>query len=94
MGQKIHPKSLRLGIIKNWDSRWLTNKKNLPLILEEDFKIRDYLHKNLKSAGIEKTEIERLGNNINVTVTAGRPGVIIGRGGKGIEKIKQIEKKC
>jgi len=89
MGQKIHPKSLRLGIIKDWDSRWFSKKKNLPFILEEDFKIRQYLGRALKSATIEKIEIERLGSNINVTIAAARPGVIIGRGGKGAEKAKK-----
>jgi len=89
MGQKTHPKSLRLGIIKNWDSRWFAKKKNLPFILEEDFKIRQYLNRALKSATIEKIEIERLGSNINVTIAAARPGVIIGRGGKGVEKVKK-----
>ena len=88
MGQKVNPKSLRLGISKNWDSRWLVSKKNLPLTLEEDFKIRSYLSKSLKNAGLENIRIERLGSNIKVNVAAARPGVIIGRGGKGIEKVK------
>jgi len=88
MGQKVNPKSLRLGISKNWDSRWLVSKKNLPLTLEEDFKIRSYLSKSLKNAGLENIRIERLGSNIKVNIAAARPGVIIGRGGKGIEKIK------
>jgi len=88
MGQKVNPKSLRLGITKNWDSRWLVSKKNFPLTLEEDFKIRSYLTKSLKNAGLESVRIERLGSNVKVNVAAARPGVIIGRGGKGIEKAK------
>lgn len=89
MGQKSHPKALRLGLIKDWDSRWLTNSKNFPLFLEEDFKIREYLRKNLKNALIEKIDIERLGSNIKITIRAVRVGVIIGRAGKGLEKIKK-----
>lgn len=93
MGQKSHPKALRLGFVKNWDSRWLTNSKNFPFFLEEDFKIRDYLRKNLANALIDKINIERLGSNIKITIIAARVGVIIGRGGKGLEKIKkELEK--
>ena len=88
MGQKVNPKSLRLGIIKTWDSRWLVNKKNFPSMLEEDFKIRRYILKSLKTAGTANLEIERLGSNLKVTISAARPGIIIGRGGKEIEKIK------
>lgn len=88
MGQKVNPKSFRLGIIKTWDSRWLVNKKNFPSMLEEDFKIRRYILKSLKTAGIENLEIERLGSNLKVTISSARPGIIIGRGGKEIEKIK------
>jgi small subunit ribosomal protein S3 len=89
MGQKVNPKSLRLGIIKTWDSRWLVNKKNFPSMLEEDFKIRRYVLKALKTAGIENLEIERLGSNLKVTISAARPGIVIGRGGKEIERIKK-----
>lgn len=93
MGQKVHPKSFRLGINKNWSERWLTSKKTRPLILEEDLKIREFINKKLKNAYIADIEIERLENNINVIIKTARPGVIIGRGGKGVEDLKkQIEK--
>lgn len=88
MGHKISPKAFRIGIIKNWDSRWFTKMKKIPAMLEEDLKVRNYIKKLLKPAGLEKVDIERLGSNISVLISAARPGVIIGRGGKGIEKIK------
>jgi len=89
MGQKIHPKSFRLGIIKDWNARWLVTKKELPIILEEDVKIRNYLNKKLKNAYVANIEIERLENNINIIIKTARPGIIIGRGGKGVEELKK-----
>jgi len=88
MGQKINPKSLRIGIIKDWDSKWFTNKKLTPVMLEEDFKIREYLDKRLKTANVETIGIERLGTNLNVNIFTARPGMIIGRGGEEVVKIK------
>lgn len=88
MGQKINPKSLRIGIIKDWDSKWFTNKKLTPIMLEEDFKIREYLDKKLKTANVETISIERLGSNLNVNIFTARPGMIIGRGGEEVTKIK------
>jgi small subunit ribosomal protein S3 len=88
MGQKINPKSLRIGIIKDWDSKWFTNKKLTPIILEEDFKIREYLDKKLKGANVASIGIERLGTSVNINIFTARPGVIIGRGGEGVGKIK------
>jgi len=93
MGQKIHPKSFRLGINKNWSERWLASKKTRPIILEEDVKIRNFLNKKLRNALMADVEIERLENNINLIIKTARPGVIIGRGGKGIEDLKkEVEK--
>ena len=88
MGQKINPKSLRIGIIKDWDSKWFTNKKLTPIMLEEDFKIREYLDKRLKAANVETISVERLGSNLNVNIFTARPGMIIGRGGEEVTKIK------
>ncbi len=92
MSRKINPKLFRLGITKQWDSRWFPKKKTLPKILEEDFKIREFLKKKLKPAGIENIIIERLGNELSINITTARPGVIIGRGGKGIDDLtKEVD---
>jgi small subunit ribosomal protein S3 len=93
MGQKIHPKSFRLGYTKDWSAHWFVSKKNLPIILEEDVKIRKFLNNKLKTAYVSEIIIERLENNINIIIKTARPGVIIGRGGKGIEDLKkELEK--
>jgi small subunit ribosomal protein S3 len=88
MARKINPNSLRIGITKNWNSRWFPQKKHLPFVLEEDYRIREFFRKKYKNSGIERVIIKRLGNNLNVDVFTARPGLIIGRGGKGIEVIK------
>ena len=93
MGQKVKPISLRIGINKNWQSRWFY-KKNLKHFLAEDLLIREFIKKKILNAGIDKIEIERLNEQINVNVVASKPGLIIGRGGKGIEELKKkLEKK-
>jgi small subunit ribosomal protein S3 len=92
MAFKAHPKGLRLKKIEDWNSRGFY-QKNFAKNLEEDFKIRKYLEENLKE-GLERVEIERFPGKINVIINTSRPGLIIGRGGEGIEKIKdEIEKK-
>jgi small subunit ribosomal protein S3 len=92
MAFKAHPKGLRLKRIEDWNSRGFY-QKNFAKNLEEDFKIRKYLEENLKE-GLERVEIERFPGKINVIINTSRPGLIIGRGGEGIEKIKdEIEKK-
>jgi len=88
MGQKVHPISFRLGITQNWRSRWF-NKKQYQQFLKEDYYLREFLVKKLAKAGIDRIEIERLANAINITVLAARPGLIIGRGGTGIEDLKK-----
>ncbi len=93
MGQKIHPKAFRLGVTKDWSAHWLVSKKDLPIILEEDFKIRNFLNNKLRTAYISEIIIERLENNINIIIKTARPGIIIGRGGKGVEDLKkELEK--
>lgn len=93
MSHKVHPKSYRLREINDWDSRWLT-KKRTPEFLEKDFRIRIFLEKKLKEGGISKIEIEHFPRKINVIISTLRPGLIIGRGGEGVEKLKQeLEKK-
>jgi len=92
MGHEVHPKAFRIKEITDWDSRGFYKKK-LPEYLEEDFKIREFLKKRIGKLGIEKIEIERFPGKIMVIISSARPGLIIGRGGEGIEELrKQLEK--
>lgn len=86
MTHKVHPKAFRIRDIADWDSRWIS-RKNTPQYLEEDFRIREFLNKKLKEASIEKIEIERFPGKINIIIFTARPGIVIGRGGEGIEKL-------
>ena len=88
MAHKVHPKSYRLKSLSDWDSRWL-DRKNFPKYLEEDFKIREYLKNKIGSLGVEKIEIERFFGKLNIIISSARPGLIIGRGGSGIEELKK-----
>ncbi len=93
MGQKVHPHGLRVGVIKDWDSKWYADKKNFGDNLVEDYKIREYLKKLLFSAGIAKIEIERNDNKVRIHIHTAKPGVVIGKGGAEKDKIKaQVEK--
>ncbi|HHW93410.1 MAG TPA: 30S ribosomal protein S3 [Clostridiaceae bacterium] len=90
MGQKVNPHGLRVGVIKDWDSRWYADKNNFARYLVEDKKIRDYIKKLTDRAGVSRIEIERLGDDkTTITITTGKPGIIIGRGGSEIEKLKK-----
>ncbi|MGI6633087.1 MAG: 30S ribosomal protein S3 [Bacillota bacterium] len=89
MGQKTHPKGFRLGVIYDWDSRWFARKKNFSELLLEDKKIRDFIKGKLRQAGIARIEIERKPQEVTVTVHAAKPGVVIGRGGTGIEALRK-----
>ncbi len=88
MGQKVNPHGLRVGVIKDWDSRWFANDKDFGDTLVSDYKIRKYLKETLKSAGVPKIEIERSNAGIKVTIHCAKPGVVIGRGGAEIEKLR------
>ena len=90
MGQKVNPHAIRVGVIKDWDSRWYADTKNDEFSnnLVEDHKIRTYLKKTLYNANISKIEIERAADRVKVALYTAKPGVIIGKGGAGIEKIK------
>ena len=93
MGQKVNPHGLRVGVIKNWDSKWYANKKNFSELLVEDNEIRKYIKKKLYVAGISKIEIERAANRVKVSIYTAKPGVVIGRGGAGVEELrKEVEK--
>lgn len=93
MGQKIHPKGLRLGIVKSWDSRWYGTQKTTPGFLGEDFAIRRYVKKRHYSAGVSRIEIERAASNkLKITVHTGKPGMVIGKGGTGVSQLtKDLE---
>jgi small subunit ribosomal protein S3 len=88
MGQKVHPVGLRLGITRTHKSRWFSEPKTYPLLLEEDYKIRTYITKNLESAGIADIEIERKADQVEISIRTARPGVVVGRGGAGIDKLR------
>ncbi len=92
MAHKANQKSLRIGYIEGWDSRWISNQK-FPKYLEEDFLIRRFLEKKLRDGAVEKIEIERFPGKLNIAINTARPGLIIGRGGRGVEDLKvAIEK--
>jgi small subunit ribosomal protein S3 len=93
MGQKVNPVGLRLGINKNWDSRWYPVAGTVPSNIGEDYKIRKFLKKELYYAGISQIVIERTAKKLRVTVVAARPGIIIGKKGADIEKLKDRLKK-
>ena len=88
MGQKVNPHGLRVGVIKDWDSRWYAREDKVGDLLVEDKKIREYLKKNLYSAGVPKIEIERNGDKVVIFLHCARPGVVIGKGGTEIEKYR------
>ncbi|MBY0754762.1 30S ribosomal protein S3 [Clostridium sardiniense] len=89
MGQKVHPHGLRVGVIKGWDAKWYANKKDFADNLIEDNKIREFVKKELFSAGISKIEIERAAKRVKLNIYTAKPGVVIGKGGSGIEALKK-----
>jgi len=93
MGQKVNPHGLRVGVIKDWDSRWYARNDKVGDLIVEDHKIREYLKKTLYSAGVPKIEIERDSAKVRIYIHCARPGVVIGRGGTEIERLrKEVEK--
>ena len=94
MGQKVNPHGLRVGIIKDWDSRWFADKSTFGDTLVEDYNIRNYIKKNLYAAGVPRIEIERFADKVKINIHCAKPGLVIGRGGEAIEKLRaDIEKK-
>ncbi len=92
MGQKVHPKGLRIGIIKDWDAKWFA-EKDYATLLNEDIRLRKYIKKRLFIAGISRIEIERAANRVKITIHTAKPGIVIGRGGTEVESLrKQLEK--
>lgn len=93
MGQKVNPHGLRIGIIKDWDTKWYASNKNFSEFLVEDFKIRKFIKSKLYASGISRIEIERAANKVKINVNTSKPGLVIGKGGSGIEELrKQLEK--
>ncbi|MEL3973433.1 30S ribosomal protein S3 [Rossellomorea oryzaecorticis] len=88
MGQKVHPVGLRVGIIRDWESKWYADK-DYATLLHEDLKVREYIAKRLADASVSKVEIERAANRINITVHTAKPGMVIGKGGTEVEALRK-----
>ena len=88
MGQKVHPVGIRLGITKEWSSKWYANSQTFPHYVEQDHRIREFLRKKLKEASISRIHIERNAKKANITIHTARPGVVIGKKGEDIEKLR------
>lgn len=88
MGQKVNSHGLRVGIIKDWDSRWIANDKEFGNLVVEDYKLREFIKNSLYDAGIAKVEIERSGEKIRIFIHCAKPGMVIGKGGSEIDKLK------
>ncbi|CAH2215218.1 30S ribosomal protein S3 [Tepidibacter aestuarii] len=93
MGQKVNPHGFRVGVIKDWDSRWFADKKEFGAFILEDHTIRKFLKNKLNTAGVSRIEIERAANKLRLHLSVAKPGMVIGRGGSGIEALKaELEK--
>lgn len=91
MGQKVSPIGFRIGIIRDWDARWFAGK-NYKALLHEDLAVRDYIQKKLAGASVSRIEIERAASNLRISIHTAKPGMVIGRGGTGVEELrKQLE---
>ena len=88
MGQKVNPHGLRVGVIKDWDSRWFARDNAFGDILVEDYNLRKFLKKKLYDAGVPKIEIERTADKVRINIHCARPGIVIGKGGAEIEKLR------
>ncbi|MCH5170248.1 MAG: 30S ribosomal protein S3 [Oscillospiraceae bacterium] len=93
MGQKVNPTGLRIGVIKNWESRWYADKKDFADTLVSDYNLREYLLETLAPAGVPKVEIERDAKRVRINIHCAKPGMVIGRQGAEIERLKEICKK-
>ena len=88
MGQKVHPTGMRLGIVKDWTSTWYADSKDYPNFLYTDLKVREYLQKKLASASVSRIQIERPANNARVIIHTARPGIVIGKKGEDIDRLR------
>jgi small subunit ribosomal protein S3 len=89
MGQKVHPVGIRLGIVKDWNSRWYANNQDYSVFLHQDLQVRDYIKKKLAHASVSRIQINRPANNAHITIHTARPGIVIGKKGEDIEVLKQ-----
>ncbi len=88
MGQKVHPIGIRLGITKDWDSKWYADSREFPALVHSDFKIRQLLKEKLKDASVSRIQIERPAKRVQITIHTARPGIVIGKKGEDIEKLR------
>jgi small subunit ribosomal protein S3 len=88
MGQKVHPTGIRLGIVKDWSSRWYADSKMFPKYILMDYKLREYIKEKLKEASVSRITIERQAKKANITIFTARPGIVIGKKGEDIEKLR------
>ncbi len=89
MGQKVHPIGIRLGIVKDWNSRWYANSHDYPLFLHQDIMVREFIKKKLAHASVSRIQINRPANNAQITVHTARPGIVIGKKGEDIDILRQ-----
>jgi small subunit ribosomal protein S3 len=89
MGQKVNPFGIRLGITRDWMSKWYAGKKQFPVLLHKDFLVRQFLTQKLKDASVSRIQIERAAKRVNITIQTARPGIVIGKKGEDIEKLRQ-----
>jgi len=89
MGHKVHPYCIRIGIVKDWSSQWFARKKDFPSLVYEDFNVRKYIKKTFAQARVSKVDITRAGNKMKVAIHSARPGVIIGRRGADIDRLRE-----
>jgi len=88
MGQKVNPVGIRLGITRDWTSKWYAGKKQFPLLVHTDFRVREFLKKRLSDASVSRVQIERAAKKVNITIQTARPGIVIGKKGEDIEKLR------
>jgi small subunit ribosomal protein S3 len=88
MGQKVNPVGIRLGITRDWTSKWYASKKQFPLLVHTDFRVREFLKKRLSDASVSRVLIERAAKKVNITIQTARPGIVIGKKGEDIEKLR------
>jgi small subunit ribosomal protein S3 len=88
MGQKVNPLGIRLGITRDWTSKWYATKKQFPLLVITDFRVREFLKKKLADASVSRIQIERAAKKVNITIQTARPGIVIGKKGEDIEKLR------
>ncbi len=93
MGQKVHPTGIRLGIVKDWTSRWYANSQDYPVFLHQDMKVREFIKEKLMHASVSRIQINRPANNAQITVHTARPGIVIGKKGEDIDKLREAVSK-